>query len=119
MHVAVCLVPILDPQISAGALTLEEGGRQLLLGKAARSLRPFEEAALEMGLRFRDKNPSMRVSVTMIGGPEVDERMRYVMALKPDSIARLEPSGPVRWDPVALCKALRDHLCAEPAADLI
>jgi electron transfer flavoprotein beta subunit len=120
MHVAVCLVPILDPQISAGALTLDDRGRQLVMPKAARNLSPFEEAALEIGFRFRDSDPTTRVSVTLIGGSEADERLRYVMALKPDSTARLEPSDPAGWDPFALCRALRTHMVdVEPPPDLI
>jgi electron transfer flavoprotein beta subunit len=93
-RVVVVLATIADPKwlLSTGALTPDHKA-------PPRTLSPFDEAALEVGLKLRDRAPNdVEVSALIIGGREFEPIVRAVAALCPRRTVRLDLPTDAMWD---------------------
>lgn len=81
------------------------------------TLSPFDEAALEIALKLRDRDPVVRVTALVAA----DEGLaRKVAGWRPDAIHRLELAQAPRWDAGAVAQALAQALrSVAPDAGLV
>lgn len=115
MEVAVLVAGVADPKwplpadLSSAALQAHE------VRHAA--LSPFDEAALELALALRDRDPQVRVTAIVAA----DEGLaRKVAGWRPDALHRALLDEVPRWDAQALGAVLAQALAAlAPAADLV
>lgn len=118
MNVLVLLAGVVDPKwplAVAGGVEVRavspDGG--LRLG-------PFDESALEIALKLRDRHPDTRVDVLVCGGPEHDALARQAAAFRPTRLCRLDLSPAQRWSARRVAAALITVIDAPGAApDLV
>lgn len=107
MEVAVLICGVADPKWPLPqAITLDA-----LHAHASRyaALSPFDEAALELALKLRDRDASVRVCALVAGD---DALARRVAGWRPDSVHRVDLEGVPRWDAAAVAHALAQALDA-------
>lgn len=123
MQVLVLLAGIVDPNVR-----LAEGRIGSLCAGAEeeepRKLSPFDEAALETALQLRDHGPGTQITAVLFGGAGSDKLLRFVAALRPDRVFRLDCPTATLWSAAAAASqvaALRGRLAAEglPLPDLV
>ena len=120
MHVAVLLCGVADPR---RPLARPATGKWLDLIAAPTTpfkLSPFDEAALEVALKLRDRDPTVRVSALVTDGAGDVALMRSVASYRPDFVAGIPVPADRRADPGWLAEsiALALRAAAFPAVDL-
>ena len=120
MHVAVLLCGVADPR---RALVRPATGSWLDLVAAPTTpfkLSPFDEAALEVALKLRDRDPSVRVTALVTDGAGDVALMRTVASFRPEVVAGIRIPADKRADPGWLCDAIPAALggIATPSVDL-
>jgi len=84
-----------------------------------RKLSPFDEAALEVGLKLRDAKPSLEVSALVVGGRECEPVVRSVAALRPNRTLRLDLPTNAMWNTRAAVSQIKVALAASGDFDLV
>ena len=120
MHIAVLLCGVADPR---RPLARPATGKWLDLVAAPTTpfkLSPFDEAALEVALKLRDRDPSVRVSALVTDGAGDVALMRTVASFRPDFVAGIRTPADRRADPGWLSHAIPSTLTgiAAPSVDL-
>ena len=120
MHVAVLLCGVADPR---RPLARPSTGKWLDLVAAPTTpfkLSPFDEAALEVALKLRDRDPSVRVTTLVTDGANDVALMRMVASFRPDFVAGIPTPAALRADPDWLSRAIPAVLSgiAAPSVDL-
>ncbi|MEI6114067.1 MAG: hypothetical protein WCP99_05805 [Burkholderiales bacterium] len=120
MHVAVLLCGVADPR---RPLARPATGKWLDLIDAPTTpfkLSPFDEAALEVALKLRDRDPSVRVTALVTDGAGDVALMRTVASFRPDFVAGIPTPADRRADPDWLSHAIPAALngLAAPPVDL-
>ena len=120
MHVAVLLCGVADPR---RPLARPATGRWLDLVAAPTTpfkLSPFDEAALEVALKLRDRDPSVRVTALVTDGAGDVALMRAVASFRPDVVAGIPTPADRRADTDWLSHAIPAALSgiAAPSVDL-
>lgn len=98
MNILVLIAGVSDNRYPLHDIQLQADGEILESGQTRRILSPFDEGALELALKLRDKNEATKVNVLVMGGPNEEALARSIAAYKPDSlkVLSLEPFHP--WD---------------------
>jgi len=120
VHVAVLLCGVADPR---RPLARPATGKWLDLVAAPTTpfkLSPFDEAALEVALKLRDRDPTVRVTVLVTDGAGDVALMRSVASFRPDFVAGVPTPADRRADPGWLSRAIPAALngIAAPPVDL-
>ena len=119
MNVLVFLSGVSDPKAVLPKLVVQDGALQETV-QGKRILSPFDEAALEVALKMRDKNPAVRVAVYLAGGANDDFLLKAVAALRPDQLRRLDLAPLATWNAPALAGRLAATIAATtPAPALV
>jgi|SRR5690554_6168295 len=100
MNILVLLAGVADNRYPLHEITLTANSALEEVGQTRRILSPFDEGALELALKLRDKNEEVRIDALVMGGVNADTLAKSVAAYKPDSlkILNLEPFR--LWDAV-------------------
>lgn len=87
MKIGVCLkqVPATDTR-----LKVSDKGKEFLLADAKWEISPYDEFALEEGLRLRDAGKATEVIVFTLGGADAEQRIRDALARGADRAVRLD-----------------------------
>ncbi|MCG7200270.1 electron transfer flavoprotein subunit beta [Marinobacter pelagius] len=98
MNILVVLAGVADNRYPLHQVALDSEGNLHETGQTRRILGPFDEGALELALKLRDKSDAISVHVLVLGGANEEQLARSVAAFKPDSlrILHLRPCRP--WD---------------------
>ncbi len=98
MNILVLLAGVADNRYPLHEIALAAGGELEESGQTRRILSPFDEGALELALKLRDKNNAVKIDVLLMDGPNAEALGKTVAAYKPDSlkILGLEPCH--LWD---------------------
>lgn len=120
MNVLVFLSGVSDPKVPLGPIQVSPEGLLAELGQSKRTLSPFDEAALEVALKMRDKNPAVRVAVFLVAGANNDFLLKAVAAYRPDQLNLLDLSPFSAWDASALAQRLAATIAAaNPTSELV
>jgi electron transfer flavoprotein beta subunit len=120
MQVVVLLAGVVDPKWRLVGLGLRDGTELADESGLPRRLSPFDEAALEIALKLRDADPSVRVTVVLPGDAGSDALLRAVMAFRPHRAFRLDTSAIPLWDPRIAAQVLGAGVdLATDAPDLV
>lgn len=107
MNVLVLIAGVADP-------------KQPLEGPYPRIASPFDESALEVALKLRDADPSVKVHIVLVGTPADESLARALASHRPDRIDWIETPADVAWDAVARAAALAGFVRAvQPAPQLV
>ncbi len=98
MNILVLLAGVADNRFPLHQLGVDEQGAVVESGHARRQLSPFDEGAMELALKLRDSDESVRIDVLVLEGLADDGVLRAVAAFKPDSVRRLAPQPARLWD---------------------
>lgn len=98
MDILVLLAGVADSRYPLHDISLNDNGDLIESGQTRRILGPFDEGALELALKLRDKNEAARVHVLVLGGANEEALARMVAAYKPDSLRVLELQPCRPWD---------------------
>lgn len=98
MDILVLLAGVADSRFPLHEVSLDDHGELTETGQTRRILSPFDEGALELALKLRDKDDAARVHVLVLGGANEDALARTVAAYKPDSLRVLELQPFRPWD---------------------
>lgn len=110
-HIAVILVPVIDPQLAAKQLAIGSDGN-LTIDNVKHVLGPYDEAALENALALRDALPGSTVTALVFGGPPANEALRYAMALKVDKARWIAIEPAASWDATAIAQSIANTVQA-------
>jgi electron transfer flavoprotein beta subunit len=113
-RVAVVLATIADPKWLLPTHALDPGH-----GAAPRKLSPFDEAALEVGLKLRDRAPNVEISTLIVGGRECEPIVRAVAALCPRRTVRLDLPPNAMWDARSTAFQIKTAVAALGDFDLV
>jgi electron transfer flavoprotein beta subunit len=117
MKVLVLLTGVVDPKWPLVALSEDPAATR---AKNRLALSPFDEAALETGLKIRDLAPGTELTVALFGGPESDALLRKVIAYKPNNAHRIDLPQAMPWDTASLARQVGNVINAlSDAPDLI
>ena len=110
MEILVLLAGVADSRFPLHNVSLDRQGDLIETGQTRRILGPFDEGALELALKLRDKNDATRVNVVVLGGPNEEALARTVVAFKPDNlrVLKLEPYRP--WDAALTASQLAQYI---------
>jgi len=110
MNILVLLAGVADNRYPLHSIELGTNGEIVESGQTRRILSPFDEGALELALKLRDKSDTTRIDVLVMGGPNEEALAKSVAAYKPDSlkVLALEPFRP--WDSVLTAGQLSDFV---------
>ncbi len=111
MKTAICIkrVPDTEARVKAAGDSVDTGGAKAIVS-------PYDEFAAEAALRLKDASPDHEVIAVSLGGTEVGEQLRSVLAMGADRGVRLDADGSV--DGLETARALAAGL-AEESPDLI
>jgi len=127
MHILVCVKQILDPEISSQHFQVDREGKKAVQGDAALVINPFDENAIEVALRLKDRQKESIVTVLTMGQEPSDKALRRALSmgcdeaiwLKDSNFEGLDPSGTAR----IIAKGIRHAadvdlvLCGRQAGD--
>ena len=111
---AVVLATIADPKWAAISRAFDPADTT-----APRKLSPFDEAALEVGLKLRDAMPGLEVWALVVGGRECEPLVRTVAALRPNRTLRLDLPAMAMWSARAAALQIKAALAASGDFDLV
>lgn len=111
MKTAICIkrVPDTEARVKAAGGSVDTGGAKAIVS-------PYDEFAAEAALRLKDASPDDEVVAVSLGGTEVGEQLRSVLAMGADRAVRLD--GDASIDGLETARALAAGL-AEESPDLI
>ncbi len=111
MKTAICIkrVPDTEARVKAAGDSVDTGGAKAIVS-------PYDEFAAEAALRLKDESPDDEVVAVSLGGTEVGEQLRSVLAMGADRAVRLD--GEASIDGLETARALAAGL-ADESADLI
>lgn len=113
MQVIVLIAGVADPK---RPITKPVSGNWLELiscGNTPFKLSPFDEAALEIALKLRDKNSAVKINVIVTDGSNDLAMMRTIAALRPDNLRGLAVEPDYRGDPSWLAQTLKHALMVD------
>ncbi len=118
MNVLVLLAGIADPKwplpasLAAGSLDVHRASYPLLS--------PFDEAALELALKLRDADPSVRIGALVAAASAQDPLLKHVASFRLDQLSAYDTARWPAWNSAALAAALSAQLqTLAPAPDLV
>lgn len=111
MKTAVCIkrVPDTEARLKAAGDSVDTGGAKFIVS-------PYDEFAAEAALRLKDAAGEGEVMAVSLGGTEVGEQLRSVLAMGADRAIRLDAEGSI--DGLETARALAAGL-AEESPELI
>jgi electron transfer flavoprotein beta subunit len=115
MKILVLLGGVADIRFPLHPLSLSAEGLIEEGGNARRLLGPFDEAALELALKLRDKRPETQLEVLLLGGANSDNLLRAVAAFRPDRLQRLDLVPACPWDAQLSARQIAD--CGRAGVD--
>ena len=85
MKTAICIkrVPDTEARVKAAGESVDTGGAKFIVS-------PYDEFAVEAALRLKDAAGEGETVVVSLGGPEVGEQLRSVLAMGADRAVRLD-----------------------------
>ena len=98
MNILVLLAGVADNRFPLHGVALAEDGSVVENEPARMVLSPFDEGALELALKLRDKNSKCNVEVLVLGRGGNQSLLRTVAAFKPDRLRQLDLSPCSLWD---------------------
>ena len=118
MNVLVLLAGIADPKwplpASLAAATLDTPRAAYPL------LSPFDEAALELALKLRDADATVRISALVAAASAQDPLLRHVASFRLDQVCAFDTARWPAWNSAGLASALAGHAqTLTPAPDLV
>ena len=113
-RVAVVLATIADPKWASVGRAFDPADTS-----TERKLSPFDEAALEVGLKLRDEKPGLEVSALLVGGRECEPIVRGVAALRPNRTLRLDLPTSAMWNASVAALQIKAALPASGDFDLV
>ncbi|MDI6733744.1 MAG: electron transfer flavoprotein subunit beta/FixA family protein [Planctomycetota bacterium] len=103
MNIIVCVkrVPSTETtvRVASDGKSLEQSGVEYILS-------PFDEIALEEGLRIKERLGSGEVSVISVGPPETATTLRTCLAIGADKAIHIKDSDVYKRDPFSIASAL-------------
>lgn len=120
MHIAVLLAGIADPKKPL-PVPASRDSRDLRAEPAlSYKLSPFDEAALELALKLRDRHAGARITALVTDAAGDVALMRVVAALRPDTVAALPTPATQRGNPAWLARHAAAALWRDgPMPDLV
>ncbi len=120
MHVAVLLSGVADPRRPLARPATGQWLDVIAAPTTPFKLSPFDEAALEVALKLRDRDPAVRVSALVTDGARDLALMRSVASYRPDFVAGIPVPADQRGNPGWLAESIPVALngSAFPAVDL-
>lgn len=120
MHVAVLLSGVADPRRPLARPATGQWLDVIATPTTPFKLSPFDEAALEVALKLRDRDPAVRVSALVTDSAHDLALMRSVASYRPDLVAGIPVPADRRGNPGWMAEAIPIALSgvAFPAVDL-
>ena len=111
MKTAICIkrVPDTEARVKGAGESVDTGGAKFIVS-------PYDEFAAEAALRLKDASPEDEVVAVSLGGTEVGEQLRSVLAMGADRALRLDAEASI--DGLETARALAAGL-AEESPELI
>lgn len=120
MHVLILLAGVADPKKPLERPASGDWKDILAAPTTPFKLSPFDEAALELGLKLRDSDPTVRLTALVTHGARDVALLRAVASYRLDRVAGLPPPAGLRADPQWLAEhALEVVRNAAAPVDLI
>lgn len=110
MDVIVCVKQVPDTE---ARIAVAPGGRDIVREGLPLALNPYDEFAIEAGLRLRERWGG-RVTLLTVGPPVAEEALRRGLAMGADRAVRIEGPGGLGADPRATAAWLAAAIRAEP-----
>jgi electron transfer flavoprotein beta subunit len=110
MNIAVLLAGIADPKRPLPRPPENDWRNVVDAADFAFSLSPFDEAALEIGLKLRTAQAGSTLTVLLSDGAVSESLMRALAAFRPDHLIGIARPAAERWQPAALTRRVVDAL---------
>ncbi|MGE5620798.1 MAG: electron transfer flavoprotein subunit beta/FixA family protein [Sphingomonadaceae bacterium] len=105
MHIVVCVNHIPDPEAPAKQFKLDEQTNRPMLQRVNRVVGPFDENALETGLRLKD-GVGAKVTALSVGPATNVEALRRAMATRSDAAVHVKEEGATELDSAGVARLL-------------
>ena len=105
MHVGLCLSYIVDPLLPSRGFRIDDHGR-IEDSDLPHTMGPYDEAALELGLRLKDAGIARRLTAITIGDSSAEDIVRRAYALHVDDGLRIETDIDQMFDPRHVVQSL-------------
>jgi electron transfer flavoprotein beta subunit len=121
MEILVLLSGIVDPNARLSDARIDRLSLGEESGDETRRLSPFDEAALETALQWRDLDAATRITAAVVGTRACDKLTQAVAAFRPNLTVRIDIASTLFWDPAAAVAALGALFCGHgiPRPDLV
>jgi electron transfer flavoprotein beta subunit len=110
MNIAVLLAGIADPKRPLPRPPAGDWRNIVDSSEFAFSLSPFDEAALEIGLKLRTAQAGSTLTVLVTDGAASEALMRTVAAFRPDHLVGIARPANERWQPAPLARRVTDAI---------
>lgn len=119
MHIVVCIKQILDPELPPQEFRIDPAAKTAVRGKASLVMSTFDEIALEVALRLRDKAGGGKITAVTLGPQSSEEVLRKALAMLCDDAVRIKEENLPPHDSFATARILAAAIRRLEPADLV
>lgn len=123
MNILVCFTVIPELEMLVDEDWVVDQNLQIDVGFLKQSLNCFDESALEIALKFSDAARKLHVPLSIgaltIAGPEATLILKTLMALKFDSVVRIENQEDIRFNSMAIASILSQYVFKQIPQDVL
>ncbi len=117
MHIVVCVKQVPDPDAvnsaaSTGDLQVDQGSRQLQLQGIPEIINSYDEQAIELALRLKDRGEVQRVTVVSVNADANSEHLRRSLAMGADDAVLVQDPAYAERDGCGVAAVLARAIAA-------
>lgn len=120
MNIIICVKQIHDPEVTPALFKIDEATNSVVsVPGLAQVISPYDEQAIEAGLRIKEKMPEARITVLTVGAASAREVLKHGLSMGADDavLVSVPPGAPS--DARTIATLLRDAIAKIGSFDLI
>ncbi len=119
MNIAVCIKQILDPELPPRDFQIDRRAKKAVAANAPLVISPFDENALEVALKLREKSGEGKVTAITAGPSTAQDALRKALAMKADEAVHVSDPAFEQLDSDGIASTLAAAITQLGGFDLV
>ena len=90
LHIVVCIKQVRDPEAPASSFKVDSENKQITAEGVPPVMNPYDESALELAIRMKEKDPEVKISAVAFGNKLSRPVMMKALAVGADELYLIE-----------------------------